>query len=70
MCIALQEIDDVDALETLNFKLEEYSSFILPDQYSNLKLAYLVKNELEVVDFFPFTLRPLTAQCSPAAHLY
>ena len=55
---ALQEIDDVDAFETLNFKLEEYSSFILPDQYSNLKLAYLVKNELEVVDFFPIYPSP------------
>ena len=63
---ALQEIDDVDAFETLNFKLEGYSSFILPDQYSNLKLAYLVKSGL-IVDFFhlPFALLQLNVRQPP-----
>ena len=50
---ALQEIDNVEAFEILDQKLEGYSSLIVPDQYSNLKLAYLVKNEIEIVDFFP-----------------
>lgn len=50
---ALQEINDVEALQTLDLKLEDYSVYISPDQYSNLKLAYMVKNSLNVVDFFP-----------------
>ncbi len=50
---ALQEINDVVAFQNLDLKLEGYSSFISPDYYSNLKLAYLVKNNLEVVNYLP-----------------
>lgn len=47
---ALQEIDDVDAFEELANSLPNYQGYIIPDNYGNLTLAYLVKENIEVVN--------------------
>lgn len=49
---ALQEIDDVNALVQLDEQLEDYTSFIIAANYSYLKLAFMVKNNLNVLDYY------------------
>jgi len=46
---ALQEIDNVTAFQELANKLEDYTGYIIPSEYSNLKLAYLVHKDVEVI---------------------
>jgi endonuclease/exonuclease/phosphatase family metal-dependent hydrolase len=47
---ALQEIDDVNAFQQLANSLPNYEGYIIPDNYGNLTLAYLVKENVEVVN--------------------
>ena len=46
---ALQEINDVDAFQDLANSLEDYMGYIIPNNYNNLKLAYLVHKDVEVI---------------------
>ena len=46
---ALQEIDNVSAFQDLANSLEDYTGYILPDNYNNLTLAYLVHKDVEVI---------------------
>jgi len=47
--LALQEIDDISAFQQLDASLDDYTGYIIAENYSNLKLAYLVKNDVQVV---------------------
>ena len=47
---ALQEIDELDALQELDDLLEDYQAYVIPENYNNLTLAYLVKKDIEVVN--------------------
>ena len=46
---ALQEINDVDAFQDLANSLEDYMGYMIPNNYNNLKLAYLVHKDVEVI---------------------
>ena len=48
---ALQEIDDLEALEELDEILTNYTSYVVPENYNNLTLAYLVKNDIKVINY-------------------
>ena len=49
---ALQEINDVDAFQDLANSLEDYMGYIIPNNYNNLKLAYLVHKDVEVISHY------------------
>ena len=46
---ALQEINNVDAFHDLANSLEDYTGYIIPNNYNNLILAYLVHKDVEVI---------------------
>ena len=46
---ALQEINDEEAFQDLANSLEDYTGYILPNNYNNLILAYLVHKDVEVI---------------------
>lgn len=48
--VALQEIDDVNAFQQLANSLPNYQGYIIPENYGNLTLAYLIKEDVEVVN--------------------
>lgn len=48
---ALQEIDNLDALQQLDDLLIDYQSYVIPKHYNNLTLAFLVKKDIEVINY-------------------
>ena len=46
---ALQEINDEEAFQDLANSLEDYTGYIIPNNYNNLILAYLVHKDVEVI---------------------
>lgn len=48
---ALQEIDNLDALQELDDLLTDYQSYVIPENYNNLTLAFLVKKDIEVINY-------------------
>ena len=46
---ALQEINDEEAFQDLANSLEDYTGYIIPINYNNLILAYLVHKDVEVI---------------------
>ena len=49
---ALQEINDEEAFQELANSLEDYTGYIIPNNYNNLILAYLVHKDVEVISHY------------------